>query len=67
MLSEVSQREIQILYNISYMWNLKYSTTESMYKTETESHRKQLIVTKAGGVGGTNGTWHYSCKLLYIK
>lgn len=48
MLSEISQTEIQILYDISYMWNLKYSTTESMYKTETDSHRKQLIVTKGG-------------------
>jgi len=36
-LSEVSQKEIrQILYNITNMWNLKYDTSELIYKTETD-------------------------------
>ena len=36
-LSEVSQKEKrQILYNITYMWNLKYDTSELTYKTETD-------------------------------
>ena len=34
-LSEVSQKEIP--YDITYMWNLKYDTNESVYKTETDS------------------------------
>ena len=34
-LSEVSKR--QTLYNITYMWNLKYNTNELIYKTETDS------------------------------
>ena len=29
--------ERQILYDITYMWNLKYDTNEPIYKTETES------------------------------
>ena len=32
-----SDREIQILYDITYPWNLKNNTNESVYKTETDS------------------------------
>ena len=34
-LSEVNQR--QISYDITYMWNLKDYSNESMYNTETDS------------------------------
>ena len=34
-LNDVSQR--QILYDITYMWNLKNNTKESIYKSETDS------------------------------
>ena len=38
MLSEVkSDTERQILYDITYMWNLKYHTNEPIYETETDS------------------------------
>ena len=33
-----SERERQILYDITYMWNLKYDTNELIYETETGSH-----------------------------
>ena len=36
-LSEVSQRERQILYDITYMWNLKYDRNGLIYETETDS------------------------------
>ena len=37
-LSEVKlERERQIPYDITYMWNLKYGTNEPIYKTETNS------------------------------
>ena len=37
-LSEVkSERERQIPYDITYMWNLKYDTNEPIYETETDS------------------------------
>ena len=37
-LSEVkSERERQIPYYITYMWNLKYTTKDPIYKTETDS------------------------------
>ena len=32
-----SDRERQILYDITYMWNLKNNTNGSIYKTETDS------------------------------
>ena len=35
--SEVSQKERQILHDITYMCNLKYNTDEHIYETVTES------------------------------
>ena len=32
-----SERERQIPYDITYMWNLKYDTNEPIYKTLTDS------------------------------
>ena len=32
-----SERERQIPYDITYMWNLKYDTNALIYKTETDS------------------------------
>ena len=32
-----SEIERQIPYDITYMWNLKYDTNESIYETETDS------------------------------
>ena len=32
-----SERERQIPYDITYMWNLKYDTNELIYETETDS------------------------------
>ena len=42
-----SERERQIPYDITYMWNLKYDTNEPIYKT---GHREQ-----AGGCQGEGG------------
>ena len=32
-----SERERQITCDITYMWNLKYGTDETIYRTETNS------------------------------
>ena len=32
-----SDRERQISYDITYMWNLKYDANELIYETETDS------------------------------
>ena len=42
-LSEVSQKEREIPYDITYMWNLNYDTNELIYKTEN-----RLMVAKEG-------------------
>ena len=36
-LSEVSQKERQIPYDIAHMWNLKSDTNELLYETEADS------------------------------
>ena len=36
-LSEVSQKEREMPYDTTYMWNLNYDTNELIYKTETDS------------------------------
>ena len=40
--SEINQR--QIFYAITYMWNLKNNTNESMYKTETFTDIENKLV-----------------------
>ena len=35
--SSKSERARQIAYDITYMWNLIYDTTEPIYKTEADS------------------------------
>ena len=32
-----SERERQIPYDITYLWNLKYDTNEDIYETKTDS------------------------------
>ena len=55
-LSKVSQRQISC--DITYIWNLKNSTNELIYKTETDSqvvkskqNKLQLPKGKRGGEG----------------
>ena len=51
-LSEVSQKEKDILYDATYMWNLKCDTNEPIYKTETDSQAEiRLVVAKGRGRG----------------
>ena len=33
--------QVQLPYDVTYMWNLKYSTSEPIYKTETDSQTKR--------------------------
>ena len=58
-----------MLYGITYMWNLKNNTNESIYKTEqTHRHRKQTYGYQRGaGRRDKLGVGDYSYELLYIK
>ena len=49
-LSEVRKR---ILYDITYMWTLKYDTNEHSYETETDSQTQRTdVVAKRDGRWG---------------
>ena len=51
-----SERERQIPY-ITYMWNLKYGTSEPTYKTETDSDMEnRLVIAKGEGGMGWRGS-----------
>ena len=43
-----SKRESQTLYDITYMWNLKYDTNELIYETWTHRHREQTCGCQRG-------------------
>ena len=49
-----SDRERQISYDITHMWNLKNDTNELTYNTETrlEDFKNKLMVTKRESGGG---------------
>ena len=49
-----SERERQIPYDITYMWNLKYSTNETIYRTEENSwtQRTEFQLPREGGESG---------------
>ena len=56
-----SDRERQIPYDITYMWNLKYDTNELIYKTETDwQTQKTPMVTKGERGWGMDrlGVWN---------
>ena len=46
-----SERERQIPYDISYMWNLMYGKNDPIYKTETDSRHREQICGFQGVVG----------------
>ena len=55
LLREESQRKTK-LYDITYMWNLKYDTSEIIYKTVSDSDiENKLMVAKGDNRGGREG------------
>ena len=47
-----SDREKQIPFDITYMWNVKYDTNELTKQKQTHRHRKQIYGYQKGkGVG----------------
>ena len=53
-----AERERQIPYDITYMWNLKYGTNEPIDRNKLMDVENRLAVAKGEeeGVGGT-GNW----------
>ena len=54
MINPLSQR--QILYDITYMWNLKHGTDEPIYRTETDSDMESRLVVAKGEEEGMGWT-----------
>ena len=52
-----SERERQVPYDITYMGNLKYCTSESIYKTETLTDLEVKLVVAKWGYKGRDGLW----------
>ena len=52
-LSEMSLRERQIPYDITYMYNLKYDTEEPIYETETDPQTESRLVAAKVGMWGS--------------
>ena len=50
-----SERERHI-YNITYMWNLKYDTNELIYETK-QTHRQRTDLVVAKEEGGVEEGW----------
>ena len=62
--------EKQILYDITYMWNLKYDTNELIYITEIDSQtREQTQGCQGEGVGGGDGlgVWDQQTQTVIYK
>ena len=62
-----SDRERKILHDITYMWNLKKNTNESICKTETVyRHRKQTYDYQEGKGEGYIGSMELTDGKYYI-
>ena len=65
-----SERDRQIPYDITYMWNLKYGKNDPVYKTETgHSHGEQTCGCRGdGGGSGMDGEFGVGgCKWLDLE
>ena len=63
-----SERERQIPYDITYIWNLKYDTNEHTYETEIDTQTQRIDLWMPRGRGGKDWKFGISrCKLVYIR
>ena len=69
MLSAISQSERQILYDITYMWNLDNKASEYNKKIQTHRYKNKLVGREKGGGAreegqdegeGSRGTNYYA-------
>ena len=65
-----TEKERQTPYCITYTWNLKYSTNDPIYKTETD-HGQREQTCGCQGEGEASGMdwefWVGRCKLLHLE
>ena len=61
-----SDRERQIAYDITYMWNLKYSTNELIQLRETDSQTQRTDLWLPTGREGF-GVWDYQVQISIYR
>ena len=61
-LSELSQKENNIPYDITYIWNPMYGTNESFHRKENRGHGEHTC-----GCQGKGRDWESGCKLLPLE
>ena len=64
-----SERESQIPYDITYIWNLLYSTNEPFHRKQTHGLGEQTCGCQGGG-GRSGMDWESGvnrCKLLHME
>ena len=64
-----SEKERQILYDITYLQNLKYDKNEQIYKTKTFTDVDNRLLIAKGEASGGRDYWKFEVdryKLLYI-
>ena len=61
-----SERERQVPYDITYMWNLKYDTNELIYETDTHTEHTCACQGEWDG-GGQTGSLGLPDANYYIK
>ena len=70
-LSELSERERHIPYDIPYIWNLIYGTNEPFHRKENHGHGEQTCGCQGGGGEGGSGMdlelGVSRCKLLLLE
>ena len=64
----MSEREIQIPYDITCMWKLTQDTNKLIYETETDSQTQRTdLWLPSGRRGGEGWIECGKCKLLYME
>ena len=63
------ERKIQIPYDITYSWNLKYGTDDPLYKKKQSTPRRADLYSQGkGGGSGMDGQFGaFKCKLLFLE
>ena len=60
-----SDREGQVLYCVTYMWNLKNETNELIYRIEIDSQMWRANLWLPGGIAGWGNRRIRSSRLTY--
>ena len=61
-----SERERQILYDITHVWNLKYATNEVIYETEADNENRLVLAKGESEQERRTGSLGLACSNYFI-